>query len=130
MVQSMFLPGPEPGEQRKKDGYGSRLQQNDGLPYGGELQSRCRLQTRGVRFREGEGGRRRYWCVGKRGVYPSLYRRRGGAILLPSPMWDSTPKGGSAPAKGGGGPHPWRQAGRPPPPLMGHMGPFILFPIF
>src|SRR3954466_517298 len=65
-VQSMFLAGPEPGEQRKKDGYGSRLQQNDGLPYGGEFQSRCRLQTRGVHFQEG-GGRRRYWCVGKGG---------------------------------------------------------------
>jgi hypothetical protein len=84
----MFLPGPEPGEQRKKDGYGSRLQQNDGLPYGGELQSRCRLQTRGVHFLEGEGGRGDIVVLGKRGVYPSLYRTRGGAILLPSPMWD------------------------------------------
>src|ERR1041385_8561782 len=87
-VQSMFLSGPEPGEQRKKDGYGSRLQQSDGLPYGGELQSWCTLQTRGVHFREGEGGRRRFWCLGKRGVYPSLYRPRGCVILLPSPMWD------------------------------------------
>src|SRR3954466_4986948 len=98
----MFLPGPEPGEQRKKDGYGSRLQQNDGLPYGGELQSRCRLQTRGVHFREGEGGRRRYWCLGKMGVYPSLYRPRGVPSSSPPPCGTKLPKGGGVRRPRGG----------------------------
>src|ERR1043165_3639022 len=128
----MFLPGPEPGEQRKKDGYGSRLQQNDGLPYGGELQSRCKLQTRGVHFLEGEGGRGDIVVYGKRGVYPSLYRTRGVPSSSPPPCGTKPPRGGGAPAKGGSGPHPWRQAqgGSPPPPLKGPIGPFSLFPIF
>src|ERR1041384_8301207 len=112
----MFLPGPKTGKQRKKDGYGSRLQQNDGLPYGGELQSRCRLQTRGVHFREGEGGRRRYWCVGKRGGYPCLYRPRAAPSSPAAPCGTKPPRGGGVSPKGGGGPHPWHQAqgGSPP----------------
>src|SRR3954467_8740558 len=68
----------------------------------------------------------------KGGVYPSLYRPRGVPSSSPPPCGTKLPRGGSAPAKGGGGPHPWRQAqgGSPPPPLMGPMGPFSLFPIF
>src|SRR3954463_9970990 len=100
----MFLLGPEPSEQRKKDGYGSRLQQNDDLPYGGELQTRCRLQTRGVHFLEGEEGRRRYWCSGKRGVYPSLYRPRGVPSSFPPPCGTKPPKGGECAGQGGVGP--------------------------
>src|SRR3954467_6614237 len=96
----MFLPGPEPGEQRKKDGYGSRLQQSDGLPYGGELQSRCRLQTRGVLFREGEGGRRRYWCVGKGGCTPP-YIGQGGCHPPPLPHVELNSQGGECAGQGG-----------------------------
>src|ERR1041384_6749688 len=127
----MFLPGPKTGKQRKKDGYGSQLQQNEGLPYGGELQSRCRLQTRGVHFREGEGGRRRYWCVGKRGVYPSLYRLRG-CLPPPLPHVGLNPQGGRCAGQGGWWAPPLAPSlrGSPPPPLMGPMGPFSIFPIF
>ena len=90
----MFLPGPEPGEQRKKDGYGSRLQQSDGLPYGGELQSRYRLQTRGVHFREGEGGRGDVLVCWKKGGCTPPYIGQGGCHPPPLPHVGLNSQGG------------------------------------
>src|SRR3954470_22173726 len=104
----MFLPGPVPGEQRKKDGFGSRLQLSDVLPYGGELLSRCRLQTRGVHFQEGEGKRGIivYW---KKGGTPPYIGQGGGASSSPPPCGTKHPRGECA-GLGGCGPLPWRQS--------------------
>src|ERR1041385_4779890 len=77
-AQSMFLPGSEPGEQRKKDGYGSRLRQSDGLPYGGELQSWCRLLTRGVHFRKWRRKKKEINCCMEKGGSTPLYKGQGG----------------------------------------------------
>src|ERR1041385_8278518 len=105
MVQSMFLPGPEPGEQRKEDGFGSRLQQSNGLPYGGELQSRCRLQTRGVHFQEGEGERERDNSLLEKGGCAPPYIGQGGVLSSsPPPCGTKLPRGGVRRPRGGVGP--------------------------
>ena len=98
-VQSMFLPGHEPGEQRKKDGFGSRLQQRDGLPYvensNPGIDSKQGESTSGKEKEEDE----MCCCIGKRGVHPSLYRPRGVPSSSPPPCGTKLPRGGGgAPA--------------------------------
>src|SRR4051812_49637357 len=81
----------------------------------------------------GRRRRERILCVGKRGVYPSLYRPRGAPSSSPPPCGTKPPKGGGVgPDQGGGAPplDALPKGGKPPPPQMrpyGHLG---LFPPF
>src|SRR3954467_2287722 len=88
------LPGSEPVEQRKEDGFGSRFQQHDGVRMVEKSPTKCSLQTRGVHSRKEKGGRERLeklvsnrFILRKRAPYPSLYRPRRGATLPPLPEW-------------------------------------------
>src|SRR4051812_46651950 len=121
----MFLSGPEPGKQRKKDGFGSRLQQSDVLPYGGELQSRYRLQTRGVHFREGEGERGRCVVVWKKGGCTPPYIGQGGRHPPPPPCGTNLPTGGGCAGLMGGWAPPLAPSprGETPSSLNGPHGP-------
>src|SRR4051812_12064900 len=104
----MFPPGPEPGEQRKKDGFGSRLWQNDDLPMV-ENSRPC------VDSKQGESaisrrrrGREISLCW-KRGCTPT-YIGQEGCHPPPLPHLGLSHKGGEVRRQGGMGPSPWCQA--------------------
>src|SRR3954464_8083904 len=99
--------------------------------YGRELQSKCKLQTRGVRSRK-EKGREEMIVCWKKGGTPPYIGQGGGASSSPRPCGTKPKGGGGCTVQGGGLPLPWRQhrGENSPPPLMGRMGPYSLFHFF
>src|SRR3954471_8051393 len=96
----MFLPGPEPGEQRKKDGFGSRLRQSDGLPM-------VENSSPSANSKQGESalGRRRRErgddCVLEKGGTPPYIGQGGGASSSPPPCGTKPQGGGGCAGQGG-----------------------------
>src|SRR3954464_3321861 len=98
----MFPPCPEPGEQWKKDGFGSRLRQSDGLLM-------VENSRPGADSKQGESalGRRRRGreiiVCWKKGVTPP-YIGQGVTSSSPPPCGTKPPRGGVRRPRGGWAP--------------------------
>src|SRR4051794_17196076 len=96
----MFLSGPEPGEQRKNDGFGSWFRQSDGLPM-------VDNSSPSANSKQGESalGRRRRErgdnCVLEKGGGTPPYIGQGGGDSSSPPPCGTKPQGGGFTGQGG-----------------------------
>src|ERR1041385_4869910 len=95
-----------------------------------ENSSPCADSKQGESTSRKEKERERNNCVLEKGGCTPPYIGQGGCHPPPLPHVGLNSQRGECAGLGGDGPHPWRQAqgGKPPPLLMGPIGPYSLFP--
>src|SRR3954465_1724456 len=103
----MFLLGPKPAEERR---IRIPTPAERWPAYGGELQSKCKLQTRGVRSRKEKERERGDDCVLEKGGGTPPYIGQGGGASSSPPPCGTKPQRGDCVGQGGSGPLPWHQA--------------------
>src|SRR4051794_16960169 len=112
----MFPPGSEPDEQRKEDGFRSRLRQSNDVLWWRTL-NQVKTPNKGSPLEMGERKRDNSIDMEK-GVYPSLYRPRGWVLSSSPPPCGTKPTRGEVRRPRGGWAPPLAPSprGEPPPP--------------